>query len=308
MLFDKVKILKSTPYFYVYWMLGDTCQYKCSYCYPNLYAGKNQFHPLDVILKTYKKFVNPTLIMFSGGEPSLHPNFEQIIKEAPSNIKIGVITNLAKPIQFWEKVSKHISVPILTYHIEYAKFDRFVDSARVVFELCDKDHSLANFIRINLPMYPSKWNECKEIYFKLLDQGLPVLPKPLIELGPDVQKCIQIINPLYTDDQLAWINECNLKHDNKPINLYDEHNKLLYSTNSNELLSLGNTNFKGWTCYAGTESIRIQLGGDVITTICKQGKIIGNIFDDFTFCEKPVICNQNFCWGGCDIPRSKYRL
>lgn len=308
MTLNEPAIIKSNSDFYVYWMLGDKCTYSCSYCSPSLHSGSYSFHPLETVLKTYAKIPKPATIMFSGGEPTYHPDFEEIVRQKPPDLKIGVITNLSRPLAFWERVSNFISVPVLTYHIEFANLERFITSAKHIFENCDRNHNQTEFIRINLPMSIRQWNDCQKVYYRLKDENLPVVPKPLIELGKKITSFEQKVNIGYSSEQLNWINNENLESDNfKPISVYNKEKKLLYNTNGNELLSNNQTNFQNWLCYAPVEGINIRFNGDVRTMICKQGETIGNIFSDFKIPTDPVICNLNLCWCQSDIPRTKIK-
>ena len=78
---------------WVYWVLGNYCNYKCSYCVPSLNSGSNKYHDVNVVLDTLKK-LPPCMVRFSGGEPTLHPDFERIILEKPEHIRISILPGI----------------------------------------------------------------------------------------------------------------------------------------------------------------------------------------------------------------------
>ena len=119
---------------FVTWMLGNFCPYKCSYCNSDYNGGNLPYPELSLIEKTFASLPSCN-IMFKGGEPTYHPEFEQILDLQSDRIKIQVISNGARTLHFWERIQPKIDRVILTYHVEYANFDRFV---RVAFTLGKK--------------------------------------------------------------------------------------------------------------------------------------------------------------------------
>ena len=276
------------PYvFRVFWLLGNFCPYECSYCTPYLHSGSAPYHNIDVVLNTMKKLPK-SRICFSGGEPTYHPDFERIVKEKPEHIDIGLLSNAARPLSYWERIAPNLKFSVLTYHIEYAQYDRFLSIA----ELLYKTHALGG--RVNLTMLPSRWDECVEVYNRLVGEGIGVVAKPILEyLGKEAKRMVVD----YSDEQIEWMTNSSQPTDieSSPIYAYNTDGELLFTTSCTELLSSKQTNFKGWQCDLPSKYLLITSTGDIFNTTCPQGTKLGNIHTDFKFNGNSITCNQNFC-------------
>ena len=282
--------------FHVYWSLGNQCTYKCSYCPSIFHDGSVPYQPIDVIQRTLQKLPS-SHVMFTGGEPTFHPDFEKIILEKPDHIKLSVISNASRPIAFWERIVDKMHVVILTYHAEFSNLDRFYKTAELVF-LKSKRIGL-----INLTMIPTHWDHCLMAYKLFRDNNIEVTVKPLLE---DFGIASTKVLSTYTEQQLQWINN-HTDDSYKNIIFYDKQNNALFESNQSQLIANKQTNFNGWKCYTPKYYLYISWNGDVYDTACKQRKLVGNIYTDFTPSSEPIICEQNFCWCFSDIRTSKIK-
>ena len=173
---EEVREIKEAwdPEFFVLWNLGNQCTYKCSYCPEIFHSGSIPFQSTNDIQNFLKKLPKGH-VMFTGGEATFHTDFEKIVLEKPDHLQISVISNASRPIAFWERISPSLKSVILTYHTEFAQFERFLATAELIYNTYKKTG------RINLTMIPEKWEQCKEVYEKLLAANLRVIPKPLLE-------------------------------------------------------------------------------------------------------------------------------
>lgn len=80
--------------------LANICNLHCSYCFrsdDNLYSSHAEFFPLDLLRRVINEahaVANVTRINFTGGEPTLHPQFAetlQLISEA--GLTVSFVTN-----------------------------------------------------------------------------------------------------------------------------------------------------------------------------------------------------------------------
>lgn len=282
--------------FYVIWLLGNQCTYKCSYCPSIFHDGSAKYQPTDVIQNVMKNLPKCN-ITFTGGEPTFHPDFEKIVLEKPDIVDISVISNASRPLAFWERIASKLRLVTLTYHMEYAIHDRFVSIAELVYKTHKKMGS------INLIMLPNRWEECVQVYERLIEKGFRVVLKPLVEnFGVGATQTVKE----YTQDQLNWISLKN-KSSYKLISVIGQNNEVIYETTPAELISLNQVNFEGWTCYTNTQCLCIDMIGDVYDTSCTQRTKVGNIYDGFTISTEPLICNQKFCWCYSDIIPKKVK-
>jgi len=298
---DEVREIKEAwdPEFFVLWNLGNQCTYKCSYCPDRFHSGSIPFQSTENIQNFLKKLPK-SHVMFTGGEATFHYDFEKIVLEKPNHLQISVISNASRPIEFWKRISPNLKSVILTYHTEFAQFNRFLATADLIFNTCKKSGT------INLTMIPEKWEQCIKVYENLLKANLRVTPKPLLEdFGIKANKVLTA----YTPKQLEWISLKNQVDGFKSMKVLDKNGNLLYNTNQSELLSSHQTNFNDWLCYTNTQRMYIEMDGSIHMATCGQRIKIGTIYDDIhNIPTDPFICKQNFCWCHSDILPRKVKL
>ena len=99
---------------YIHWDILSCCNYKCFYCYASHYKKDRFIYKLEdikYISNCIKQSNYPVFIGLQGGEPTLHPQYGQIIsylfKEfiESGNLKnkLYITTNLHKPLSFFRK-------------------------------------------------------------------------------------------------------------------------------------------------------------------------------------------------------------
>ena len=80
--------------------LANICNLHCSYCFrsdENLYTSHAEFFPLELLQRVIgeaRAAANVTRISFTGGEPTLHPQFEEtlrVIRDA--DLTVSFVTN-----------------------------------------------------------------------------------------------------------------------------------------------------------------------------------------------------------------------
>jgi len=286
----------------VYWNLGNTCPYSCSYCPTEYNSGSVPYHDFNLVMSTLQN-LDECVVTFGGGEPTYHPQFERIISEKPSHIKVGVSSNLARPYDFWERIVNKLTLVMATYHIEFTKMDRFIPVAKLIYT----DNKLQG--QISIVMVPNKWNECVQAYETLIQHNLPVSAKPVLNtIDPTESENIQVIDG-YSDEQLEWITARNEESSGGPklIGVYSEKNELLEKLSPWGLLS-SKQSFKGWLCYTPMQYLCINKFQEVFDQSCNQRSKLGTLTDGFTVPTKPSICHQGACWCMSDIIQTKEKI
>ena len=281
----------------VYWEMGNTCTYKCSYCTPPFNAGNLPYHDTQAVQDTLKKL--PTsLIIFSGGEPTFHPDFEKIVLEKPDHISIGVVTNASRPLAFWERIASKLSFVILSYHSEFAQLDRFMKVAQLIL----KERKING--RINVVMIPWMWDECVATYNEFVSAGLNVVAKQLLKSFGNGCKGSVIE---YTPEQIEWLSNASHLHNDGGVlvNVYNKDHQVIHFTNATELFVLNQTNFNRWNCHVPEQYLVISSSGNAFNTSCDQKTAVGDIYNGFTFPNEAMVCKQQLCWCYGDIAGTK---
>lgn len=189
--------------FHVYWTLSSVCTYSCSYCPPEFHDGKYKYHPLEVIQKTFNKLPRAN-VMFGGGEPTFHPDFERIVLEKPEHISISLLTNVSRPIAFWERIVDHLDIVISTFHVEFAIPDRFLKTVELIYLKSGRKG------QVHMAMPPKHWDQCVDMYHLLRSNQIRVTIKPILtsimNLGDPGEPDQKMIDD-YTPEQVDWMKK-----------------------------------------------------------------------------------------------------
>jgi len=123
----------------VEWNLGKRCNYDCSYCPSSIHDNTSPHTDIEILKATVDKLVTlgkPVRLSFTGGEPTVHPKFLELIKYC--NHKgiswISVTTNGTLPYEFYASLNVDQYV--------------FRNAAYTLFARCLSDHIPATLRRI----------------------------------------------------------------------------------------------------------------------------------------------------------------
>lgn len=88
--------------------ITDACNLKCSFCYEDVRRAKRAV-PLDVFQNVLKKY-KPFYLQITGGEPTMHPQFDELIKIALRKCAVVQFTTngtiLDKKLPFFASLKK----------------------------------------------------------------------------------------------------------------------------------------------------------------------------------------------------------
>ena len=136
--------------FTVSWLLGRFCNYKCSYCWPYARSDRKDHRPTELCLKTVDEIkrqarergFNSYHFSLSGGEPTFHPGYLDIMKhlsdDAPNTnyTSVHMTSNCSRPMKWFETyvdyASKfHRASITASLHVEHVntpeKMQQFAD-------------------------------------------------------------------------------------------------------------------------------------------------------------------------------------
>ena len=127
---------------YIHWDLLTKCNFDCSYCHAKRqYQKLNQWNDIDVferqllIIKALSISTLPVFLGLQGGEPTIHPYFEEIFKDLYiENCETEIQTNLTtKNVDFLIKNFDLISVSLHYKElIKVKKLDLFLENLEKV--------------------------------------------------------------------------------------------------------------------------------------------------------------------------------
>lgn len=249
------------------WDLIYDCNYRCQYC--RIYKEKEHSSGIIPLAKWEEawerifRIYSECSIFLSGGEPSVYPDFYELIKILTPMHIVNICTNLS-----FDPEKLHLDNKILisaTFHPFNANSDEFVNKIVSLREYLD---------RVNFLLYPGEVQNFLSMREKLLLHNIPLHPIPARSFDEQ---------PMNSPEELTLIREYFLDDS-------DESEEQL------GFLSL-KTSPAGRLCRAGYSYAMIRPDGFVTSCPLMKEEGLGSIFSkDFKFLEKPKICTSEKCF------------
>lgn len=292
--------------FTVSWILNRACNYNCSYCWSHGRSDTPDYRPLPVVVHTIDEIkrqarargYNSFHFSFSGGEPTMHPDFLKIVEhycrdtENCNYQSTHMTTNLSRGPRWWKNyvdATKDVHRVSITasWHREAAKGDlkghaeKFAD--KLVFL---QEHDLQ--VTVNMVMLPEIFDDLygEALYFH--SRGVNVTLKP--QSDPTASHVVSG----YTDEMLKVLHngmpqrdytsvkakEAGLIERPKPaislkkmseaggddmtvpqtmqVEFEDDAGQKWYMDQAERFNAFNFNNFEGWLCDSGYRSIVIR--------------------------------------------------
>ena len=155
----------------VEWNLGKRCNYDCSYCGSDIHDRTSEHMPWEVYTSTVDKLVDTaksvgkiTRVSLTGGEPFVHPRIIDMLKYAKERgiNRFSVTTNGSVGLQRYIDSLPYINYYIFSYHFEFAKHDRIMDTI-VALNNHIKQHDSNQQVHVHLMYLPGCLQEVKQL-------------------------------------------------------------------------------------------------------------------------------------------------
>ena len=316
--------------FNISWLLGRFCNYRCSYCWPYARSNAKDHRPTELCLRTIDEIkrqarangFNSFHFSFSGGEPTFHPGYLDILKYLAEDIantnytSIHMTSNCSRNMSWFEQYAEYaklfhrvsITASLHTEHIN--TLEKMQDFAnKLIF--CQK-HNIQ--VTINIVMVPEWFEKNWEDALFFYNQGINVTLKP--QSDPTATKIVDG----YTEDMLKRLYNgmpqryseltCynNITLPDMQVELTDSSGKKWYIDQAERLNSFAFNSFKGWKCNAGYQGIIIrEPDGDIRRGYSCHDSSLGNIKTGFELFDKPTTCITQTCVSSADskLPKLK---
>lgn len=350
--FDKIEALGQRSLIYrdlftVSWILGRFCNYRCSYCWPYASTRTKDHRPTEVILKNIAEIkrqararsFNSFHFSFSGGEPSMHPGYLEILKQYGEDTpncnyqSVHMTSNLSLNLDWYEKYVKatedlnRVSITA-SFHSEFAKPEAFKE--KIIFL---QSHDIQ--VTINMVMVPERFDMLWERALDFHNAGINVTLKPQSN-----ENASEIVSG-YTPEQLELLRKGLPQLDytrlrlmkleketsrpkaknqiqdrsyvgnqlaNMQLEMRDDSGERWYLDQAERLNAFPFNNFKGWECSAGYRSLIIrEPGGVVKRSYSCHDKPLGTLDDGFELFPEVKTCQTVSCVSSADskIPKRK---
>jgi MoaA/NifB/PqqE/SkfB family radical SAM enzyme len=277
----------------VEWNLGKRCNYDCSYCPSSIHDNSSPHTDIEILKATLDKLValgKSIRLSFTGGEPCVHPKFDELVKYAKhvGVTWISVTTNGTRPYEFY--ASLPVDQYVFSIHLEY--------DWRRIFNTIE---SVANQTTIKVIAQIMAHHDYMDAAMSLRSRCLSAqIPNTVRRIRWTEGDHDLFDDMRYHPDDLIWIKE----QDATVLgNCVIDNSQIIHA---NDIIKLHLNKYKGWSCNAGLESLMINWDGEAHRATCRVGGSLGNIYQDtFSVPTEPVICDRNFCTCAADIPLTK---
>lgn len=299
------------------WVINNICTNSCSYCPSNLHDGTNHHYDWDharrFVEECFEKYGNIQCNL-SGGEPTVSPFFKELVnliyeKGGTTNLT----SNLARTKDWWDDIVDKISVISVSYHPEFMqtkeKEDEFID--KILF-LTKRTR-----IAVRVMMLPSHWDQCINFYERVKEVNDSYCIE-LVRVLPNFGIGTNFCEISYTPEQDSILNNTppilkfgylppefrHIQLDSR-ITYEDGYTEPLDFHVSSVLENTQSTDFSGWSCDVGLESIFVHYDGRVQRGNCAEGGWIGSIMETVDWPTDSIICNKTVCHCIADVMLTK---
>lgn len=338
--------------FTVSWLLGRFCNYRCSYCWPYARSNTKDHRPTELCLNTIDEIkrqardngFNSFHFSLSGGEPTFHPGYLDILKYLADDVhntnytSIHMTSNCSRNMEWFKKYVEYakpfhrasITASLHTEHLNTpAKMQEFAD--KLIF--CQENDIQ---VTINMVMVPEWFEKDYNNALFFHEQGINVTLKP--QSDPTASKVVEgytddmkktlwngMPQRAYTETKRVWNSRPKPKFElpkevtgendttvpaHFQIEFTDKDNNKWYMDQAERFNAFNFNQFKGWNCNAGYQGIIIrEPDGSIKRSYSCSDNPLGNIETGFKLFDKPMPCISESCVSSADskIPKRKQK-
>ena len=336
--------------FTVSWLLGRFCNYRCSYCWPYARSDKKDHRPTQLAFHTIDEIkrqardngFNSFHFSLSGGEPTFHPGYLDILKYLADDVhntnytSIHMTSNCSRPIK-WFRTYVDYAKPFHRASITASLHVEHVNTKDKMQDFADKLNLCQEYdvqVTINQVMVPEHFERDWENALFFHEQGINVTLKP--QSDPTASRVVdgyrdedlkRLYNGMpqraFTETKRIWNNRprpqfqvpagITGKNDasvpwHMQVELEDSKGKKWYMDQAERFNAFNFNNFEGWRCNAGYSGIIIrEPDGSVKRSYSCHDVPLGNIETGFQLFKTPKTCITKSCVSSADskIPKSK---
>ncbi|MEI0490693.1 radical SAM protein [Brachyspira pulli] len=304
----------------VNWEITSHCNYKCSYCFGNAGMKNPEFYSFEELKKIASKIFEIERdyynILLIGGEPTIHPNFLDLLKyfnDLNKQISLSIVTNGSRSIEYHKKLFESIKNKELLFnisiHLEQANLQHIKDIIKLA-----NEYNI--YVVLSFMLHPEKEDLLEEFLLEFIElrknfyfdiMFMELRQAPLFDRNDE----------RYTDRHYQWIDSAKNRwgeavENSKvkkieyfsgiPINGYNiiKDGQTINNIELDYGISIRNglKSFSGFYCFGGSNFIDIHPNGTYSGAIqCPKFANMGSLLND-NLNFKFDICDQYQC--GCN--------
>ena len=286
------------PHYYdsckIEWNLGKRCNLDCSYCPSEIHDMVSPHQNIQVLKDTVDKIaaIPNVRISLTGGEPCVHPMFEQLVEYARPKIKwINVTTNATRKADFYHRLP--IDHLVFSLHFEDTAWENRLET---IISYAEYEKGIP--YTVNLMAHQDCMEDVKKAAYTLEMFDIPfVVRRVRWTVAHDWFDDLK-----YNSQDLDWILTTSAT---AGANTIVDNSELVHT---NDLIKQNRNQFKGWKCRAGIESLMINWDGEVHRATCRVGGSLGNIYTDtFKQPTTEIDCTRRYCTCAADVNITKWK-
>lgn len=307
----RVEAVTPLQYRFVEIMITDSCNYNCIFCGDENKLGRRGRFEYNEAIKMLDKIAEicdgkPYWISFTGGEPTLHPEFIEIAQYAKQKgAMVRLISNGSRTLRWWEKLrdTKTIDLLFITYHSQQNADYKHIANVVNLFQ----DEPTALLI---LATYTQNYvKQVLEGCDYLIDNTGAALCINAMDLNQ--QYMYEIVEPEDFEKikKYTWIRCNNHETKRKPDLPYEllgiPKLKTTYDDGSTTVLDgtymmkTGLNQFLDWNCDIGMETMKIE--PDIIYRGGCRVESKPYSLENITFWKDPIVCTKKDCYCATDM-------
>ena len=296
------KITSSWPHqdqIKVEWNLGKRCNLDCAYCPAEIHDNFSPHIDINVLERAVDKLCEigkPLRISLTGGEPTVHPDFEDFLEylKRKDIFWVNLTTNGTRTSKWYLDNEMFFNHVVFSLHFDNAHWTRILQTINQFYDSTERDFF------VNVMAHHDYMDDVRRVVNSFDEKGIRYAVRRIRWTEGDHN----VFDDLrYSGTDLEWI----LSKDStvKP-NCRIDNEQVIHA---NDVIKKHLNQFKGWSCNAGIESLMINWDGDVHRATCRVGGSLGNIYQGtFKIPREPIVCTRDWCTCAADIPLTKFKL
>ena len=287
---------------HVEWNIGKRCNLDCGYCPAEIHDNFSPHTDLDKMVNTIyelEKIGKPIRLSLTGGEPTVHPKINEILKCARDSLDwLSVTTNGLRSSAWY--IKQPVNQWVFSLHFDNEHSRRATENVVEYSQLLDME-GIATLYQVNLMAHHEHMDEVRAAATLLEGHNIPYVCRRIRWTEAENRDWFDDLR--YKAEDLDWILS---KVATVKPNCTIDGKELIHA---NDVIKDKRNEFKGWTCNAGLESLMINWDGEVHRATCRVGGSLGNIYNGtFESPTAPIICTRKWCTCVADIPLTKEKI
>ena len=288
----------------VEWNLGKRCNLDCAYCPAEIHDNHSPHTNIKILMDTVDALAEigkPIRISLTGGEPTVHPDIEDLITHIHQRLDwLNVTTNGLRDANWY--TNQPVDHYVFSLHFDNKNWSRALEN---IIRFSTHNDNMQNIpFMVNVMAHHKHMKSVKLAVKQFAEKGIKYAVRRIrwTEGDHDIFDDMR-----YDGNDLQWI--LKQKASVLPNCVVDYEGAPEVLKHANDIIKDHENQFKGWSCNAGIESLMINWDGDVHRATCRVGGSLGNIYKGtFEIPQQPIICTRNFCTCASDIPLTKIKI